>query len=120
MVIGNVNYNLKARGRDVRFSLKRKCCRSWVQVDYGSSTLTSTGVHNDMPIEQSMADRSGGDSTREAGGGQGGREADGHRGGGGTGGVVGGKESVAGGGSVAHSADGVEYSNLQAAKESLL
>lgn len=32
---GYVNDNLEARGRDVRFDLKRKCCRAWVQVEYG-------------------------------------------------------------------------------------
>ncbi|CAN0125393.1 unnamed protein product, partial [Ascophyllum nodosum] len=34
-VIGVVNGNLEARGRDVRFQLIRKCCRAWVQVNYG-------------------------------------------------------------------------------------
>lgn len=36
--MGYVNNNLEARGRDVRFKLKRECCRSWVQVDYGGAS----------------------------------------------------------------------------------
>lgn len=34
-MIGYVNENLQTRGRDIRFDLRRKCCRAWVQVEYG-------------------------------------------------------------------------------------
>lgn len=43
VVVGHVNGNLKARARDVRFELKRTCCKSWLQVEYGSSQEGSSG-----------------------------------------------------------------------------
>lgn len=36
-MIGYVNQNLKSRKREVRFDLKRKCCQSWVEVEYESA-----------------------------------------------------------------------------------
>lgn len=35
-----MNQNLKARKRDVRFDLKRKCCRSWIEVEYEAAAST--------------------------------------------------------------------------------
>ncbi|CAM9349214.1 unnamed protein product, partial [Sphacelaria rigidula] len=41
-VISYVNQNLKARKRELRFDLKRKWCRSWIEVQY-ESAATSFG-----------------------------------------------------------------------------
>lgn len=62
VVISRVNENLKTRGRNVRFDLRRKCCRAWIQVEYGDSVtsalqlVTSTSLPTSSPVVQGAGD----------------------------------------------------------------
>ncbi|CAM9527386.1 unnamed protein product [Scytosiphon promiscuus] len=54
-VIASVNRNLETRRRNVRFGFRRKCCRAWVQVEYGAAVASWPSPSKLPPVLQAGA-----------------------------------------------------------------